>query len=411
MTDVRMKGFSRRYSLRELELLIEDRVRPLSTERIPFSLAQGRTLAEAITAPRNVPPHPKSAMDGYAVRAEDLPGRLRVVGQIMAKERYEGPVGPGEAVRIMTGAQVPAGADTVVMVEDTSSEPPFVRVDAAQEAGRHVLRTGEDLTAGQTVLAPGRRLGPPDLAMLVNLDALEVLVQRRPRVRLIPTGSELVPVGQLPADGEVVESNSYMLGAMIERDGGIAMPHAIVRDDPELLKRALLEPGADFIVVTGGSSVGMEDFGPVVVREIGELPIHGLHMKPASPSGLGFVGGVPVLLAPGYPIASYVAWDMIGRQVVQRQLGRAPELPYPQRLARLAKAEKKPEPQVFIMRVLLQESSSGLLAASIPGGAALLSTLTSADGFVILPEGERVFEAGTSVVVYCYDNRGGIRSD
>lgn len=404
MTDVRMKGFSRRYGLRELELLIEDRVAALSTERIPFSLALGRVLAEPIVAPRDVPPHPKSAMDGYAVRAADLPGRLRVVGQIMAKESYEGAVGPGEAVRIMTGARVPGGADTVVMVEDTADEPPFVRVEAAHEAGRHVLRAGEDLRGGATVLAPGRRLGPADLAMLVNLDALEVTVRRAPRVRLIPTGSELVPVGHAPTGSEVVESNSYMLGAMIARDGGVPMPHPIVRDDPALLEQALLEPGADLIVVTGGSSVGMEDFGPVVVRRLGELPIHGLHLKPASPSGLGFVNGVPVLLAPGYPIASYVAWDMIGRVVVQRLLGRHPELPYRQRQARLARTERKPEPQVFVLRVRLEEASSGLLAASIPGGAALLSTLTSADGFVILPEGQREFAAGTSVIVHCYDS-------
>lgn len=404
MSDVRMKGFSRRYDLRELELCIQDRVGPLGTERVPFSLARGRVLAAPVFAPKDVPPHPKSAMDGYAVRAEDLPGRLRVVGEIMAKERYEGAVGPKEAVRIMTGARVPDGADTVVMVEDTQPEPPFVKVELAQEPGRHVLRTGEDLSQGATVLAPGRRLGPADLAMLVNLDALEVTVRRAPRVRLIPTGSELVPVGHPPTDSLVVESNSYMLGALIERDGGVPLPHPIVRDDPALLERALLEPGADLIVVTGGSSVGLEDFGPVVVRKLGELPIHGLHMKPGSPSGLGFVNGVPVLLAPGYPIASYVAWDMIGRVVLQRQLGRTPELPYRQRSARLAKSEKKPEPQVFIMRVRLAESGSGLLATSIAGGAGLLSTLTSADGFVVLPEGQREFEAGTPVTVYCYDH-------
>ena len=148
----------------------------------------------------------------------------------------------------------------------------------------------------------------------------------------------------------------------------------------------------------------MEDFGPVVVRKIGELPIHGLHMKPASPSGLGFVGGVPVLLAPGYPIAGYVAWDMIGRRVLQKQLGRVPALPYPERRARLLRTEKKPAAQVLVLRVRLEPSSDGLTAASIPGGAALLSTLTGADGFVILPEGVEQIEAGTEVTVYCYPN-------
>lgn len=404
MTDVRMKGFGRRHRLAELEALINARIQTVGSETIPFSFAKGRVLAESVVAPRNVPPHAKSAMDGYAVRAADLPGRCRVVGELMAKEQFDGVVGPGEAVRIMTGARVPDGADAVVMVEDTVSEGDHVRIDLATEPGRHVLATGEDLTEGAVVLREGRRLGAADLAMLVNLDALEVSVKRAPRVRLIPTGSELIPAGQVPTGNEVVESNSYMLGALIERDGGVHESHPIVRDDPDLLASALRRPGADLIVVTGGSSVGKEDFGPVVVRQIGELPIHGLHMKPASPSGLGFVDGVPVLLAPGYPIAAYVAWDMIGRPIIQKQLGRAPSLPYRERLARLAKPEKKPEAQVFILRVQLEATDQGWLARSIPGGAALLSTLTEADGFVILPDGVSELAAGTPVVVHCYES-------
>lgn len=402
MTDVRMRGFRQRHALREVEALIEARIRPLDVERVPFSLTLGRVLAEPVVAPRNVPPHPKSAMDGYAVRAADLPGRLEVVGEIMAKASFDRRLEKGEAVRIMTGARVPEGADTVVMVEDTVSEPPYVSMDHASVAGRHVLRTGEDLSAGAVILEPGRRLGPADLSMLVNLDALEVTVRRTPKVRLIPTGNELIPAGQAPSGNEVVESNSYMLSAMIERDGGVAMPHPIVRDDKEMLKEAIRRPGADLVVVTGGSSVGMEDFGPVVVRELGELPIHGLHMKPASPSGVGFVDGVPVLLAPGYPIAGYVAWDMIGRLIVQRQLGRTPALPYAKCSARLARSEKKAEAQVLILRVKLEATEGGLVASSIKGGAALLSTLTGADGFVIMPEGTSELEAGTEVTVYCY---------
>ena len=401
MADVRMRGFAKRSSVADAEALIAARITPLGVERVPFALALGRTLAEDVVPSENVPPHAKSMMDGYAVRAADLPARLRVAGQLMAADRFEGVAGAGEAVRIMTGARLPAGTDTVVMVEQTTLEGDQVTIAVAQPAGTHVLQAGDDLTAGRPILTAGRRLRPQDVAMLVTAGALEVAVQRRPRVRIIPTGNELVPVGR-PAEGRVVESNSYLLAALAQRDGADPILYPIVPDDRGLLERALTEPGADLIVMTGGSSVGQEDLGPVIVAAIGELAIHGLHVKPASPTGIGFVRGVPVVLAPGFPVASFVAWDLFVRPIVQRMLGAPAALPYPTRRVRLAAGIEKPAHRVDVVRVVL---GGGPLpeATGLPGGAALLSTTTRADGFLLLAAGTASYPAGAELDVHLYD--------
>ena len=403
MSDVRMKGFTKRTSVTDAWALIEARVGPLGSERVPFRSALGRILAEDVTADRNVPPHPRSAMDGYAVRSADLPGTLEVLGELMAAEVFEGTLGRGQAMRIMTGAKVPDGADCVVMVEDTRAEEDRVVIDGAAAPGQHILQTGEDLREGKVVLARGRRLRPQDLSMLVTVSALEVLVRRRPRVRIIPTGTELVRAGVRPTGSQVVESNSHMLEALALRDGAEVAVHPIVSDDRELLARALQEPGADVVVVTGGSSVGLEDYAPVVVRELGELPIHGIAVKPASPTAIGFLGRTAVVLAPGFPVASFVAWDLFVRPILQRLAGAPVRLPYEKTRVRLTQPYEKPPQRVDVARVVLHPSSDGpALASVLPGGAALLSTVTRADAFLLLEAGTGRFEAGTELDAHLY---------
>ncbi|MCK6549350.1 molybdopterin molybdotransferase MoeA [Myxococcota bacterium] len=405
--DVRMKGFQKRASVADVQALVDARIGPLGLERVPFRSALGRVLAEDVVSPRDVPPHPRSAMDGYAVRAADCPGTLDVVAEVKAAEQLPFEVQPGQAVRIMTGARVPAGADAVVMVEDTKLDGARVAIASAPKPGQHVLDTGSDLGRGQVVLAKGRRLLAHDVAMLVSVGALEVAVQRRPRVRIIPTGTELVRAGVEPTGSQVVESNSFMLEALALRDGAEVMLHPIVPDDLGMIRRALSEPGADVIVSTGGSSVGVEDFLPVVVRELGELVIHGVDVRPASPTGVGFIGATAVVLAPGFPVASYVAWDLFVRPIVQRMGGVEPVLPYRITRARLAKDVKKPASRVEIQRVVLSRAGDGglPLASGLPGGAAILSTLTRADGFVWLPAGTAELGAGTEVDVHLYADR------
>ena len=307
MNDVRMKGFKSRASVIEARTLICERTAPLGLERVPFRTAGGRILAEDVVADRNVPPHDRSAMDGYAVRAEDVLAAtdsavtLKVIGEIKAAEQLEKRVAAGEAVRVMTGAKIPDGASAVIMVEDTEDGGDTVVIKRSASDGQHILKTGEDLMANKPVLSAGRTLRPQDISMLVTVGALEVAVQRKPRVRIVPTGTELVRAGQKPTGSEVVESNSFLLEGLALRDGADPVLHPIVQDDRETLTRVLTEPGADLIVVTGGSSVGKEDYAPVIVRELGELPIHGVHVKPASPTGIGFIQGRPGRARAGLP--------------------------------------------------------------------------------------------------------------
>jgi len=397
-SDVRMKGFAKRSSVADAEALIAARITALGSERVPFVRAHGRILAEDIVSDRDIPPHAKSAMDGYAVRAADCPGRLTVVAELMAADVSSAVLGPGQAARIMTGARLVSGADTVVMVESTKLEGDVVIIAASDPTGTHVLRQGEDLSIGQTVLTKGRRIRAQDVAMLVTVGALEVAVARKPRVRIVPTGNELVPPGASAIGSQVVESNSFMLALLAERDGAEVEVHPIVRDDEAALERAIAREGADLVVVTGGSSVGKQDLGPVVVRRAGELPIHGVHARPASPSGVGFAHGKAIVLAPGFPVASYVAWDLFGRTIVQRMLGIEPFLPYPLTSGVLAAPYSKPPERLDIARVTLSNGAISVL----PGGAALLSTTTKADGFVLFPPGNGRFSAGSTNAVHLY---------
>jgi molybdopterin molybdotransferase len=342
-------------------------------------------------------------MDGYAVRSADVPGTLKIAGEITAAQTFERAVASGEAVRIMTGARVPEGADQVVMVEETKADGDRVEIKARSNAGQHILETGADLEAGQVVLARGRRLRPEDVAMSINVGALELAVYQKPRVRIVPTGNELVRPGVNPTGSQIVESNSFMLEGLAIRDGADPTLHPIVPDQVDLLRRALTEPGADVIVVTGGSSVGKEDYAPVVLREIGELAIHGVDVRPASPTGIGFIDRSLVVLAPGYPVASYVAWDLFVRPIVQRLTGLEPQLPYRVVRARLARDHKKPASRVEIARAVLEPHQGALPSASIlPGGAALLSTITRADGFILFDAGSDSFAAESEVDVHLY---------
>ena len=199
-TDVRMRGFKSRASVHEAQALIHDRVTTLGVERVSFRAALHRILAEDVVSDRNVPVHDRAAMDGYAVRAEDvseahLPKSLEVIAEIKAAEQFSGELGPQEAFRIMTGGKIPDGANSVVMVEHTDDHGAQVNIKKSAREGQHVLKKGEDLEHGRTVLTAGRKLRAQDVSMLVTVGALEVSVQRRPRVRIIPTGTELVRAG------------------------------------------------------------------------------------------------------------------------------------------------------------------------------------------------------------------------
>ncbi len=399
--EVRLKGFSRRAPLADFLSWIDAQVTPLGTERVPFRDAYDRILAQDVLSKVSVPSFRRAAMDGYAIRAHDVPGTLALRGELMAADSARAPVGPGEAMRVMTGARIPDGADAVVMVEHAKLDQERVDIASATTPGKHILRVGEDIEAGKPVLERGRRLRPQDLAMLVQAGALEVTVRRRPQVMILPTGTELLPTGERAEGSQVVESNSFMLQALARRDGAEAYLHPIAPDDREQMKAIMQSCRADVLVVSGGSSVGKEDLAPVVANEVGEVAIHGLALKPASSTGIGRIGNTIVVLGPGYPVAAYVAWDLVVRPVINRLLDTPDRWPYEVVTAVLDAPYPKRRGRIEVVRVVLNDDEPPL-ATVLPGGSAILSTLTAGDGFLCLPEELGPLAAGDPVDVHLY---------
>ncbi len=331
--DVRMRGFPSRVDVDEVWRLVRELTQPLTSEPVGLEDAAGRVLACEVVAPVAVPGFARAAMDGYAVRGEETfgasdynPLTFRLIGEAMPGRPFPGVVESGQAARIMTGAPLPRGADGVVMAEyareSEGASGKEVAVTESVPPGRHVGQVGEDIEAGQALLHPGRVLRPQDVGVLASVGIGTVAVIRRPTVRLVITGDELLPPGSIPAGAQIVDSNSVMLEALARRDGGIPIRDPIVPDRREAVEAAILDPQGDVVLVSGGSSVGAEDHAPLIVAQHGELLVHGVAMRPSSPTGLGRLGNRLVFLLPGNPVSCLSAYDFFAGPAV-RFLGRA----------------------------------------------------------------------------------------
>jgi molybdopterin molybdotransferase len=404
--DVRMKGFRERASVEAALDAALDGVAPLATEEVPPGLAAGRVLAGAVVSDVDIPPFRRAAMDGYAVRAEDTfgasgydPVELAVVGSSMPGVGPDASMGPGEALRIMTGAPVPTEADAVLRAEDATLVGDVVEVRAAVASGRHVGRVGEDVDRGDTVLEAGRRVRAQDAALLASIGVPGVLVHRRPRVRIVVSGDELRAPGDRPGGFQIVDSNSVMLTALVERDGGLV---EVVRvpDDEAAMREALRPEGVDVVVTSGAASVGAEDRVPLLVDELGELVVHGVAMRPSSPTGVGRIDGVPVLILPGNPVSCLVAYEFFAGPVVRRLGGRPTD--WPHRFVHLPLGERLVSQvgRVDYARVRIDDGHVFPIAVS---GASRLSSLTEADGFVIVPKALEGFPIGAEVRVGLFE--------
>jgi len=403
--DVRMRGFRERVTVEDARAAALDGVVPLASEAVPVTECAGRVLATSVTSRVSVPPFRRATMDGYAVRAGDTFGAspyspivLAVTGASMPGDSVIESIGVGEAARIMTGAPVPDGADAVLRAEDAGERLDDVEVRAAVAEGRNIGRIGEDIDAGTEVLASGRRLLAQDVGLLASIGHNPVLVHRRPSVRIIVSGDELLAPGEAPGDSHIVDSNSPMLATLVSRDGGIP-DVARLPDDQEMMRAALAEPGADVIVTAGAASVGTEDIVPLLVAELGELMVHGVAMRPSSPSGVGRIGGVPVLLVPGNPVSCLVAYDFFAGPVIRRLGGRAEQWPYSTVRLALRKRLVSQIGRTDYARVVVREDRVEPLAVS---GASVLSSVTRASGFVVIPEGLEGYAAGAEVDVHLY---------
>jgi molybdopterin molybdotransferase len=405
--DIRMRGFRDRSEVADVLRLIDTRVGPLGPESVRSADACGRVLAADVRAEVAVPGFDRAAMDGYALRAQETFGAgaynalaLRVVGEALPGRPFAGQVGEGQAVRIMTGAPLPDGADAVLPVELAEETAGVVRVLESVASGRHVGRRGEDVEPGSTVLWKGRVLRPQDVGLLVALGVSEVPVVRRPRVDILITGDELLPAGSRPQGCQIVDSNSPMLAALVRRDGAEPAVLQILPDRREVIREAIGQSTADALLISGGSSVGKEDHAPVLLAELGELAVHGVALRPASPAGVGFLGGRPVFLIPGNPVSCLCAYDLFAGRALRRLGGRPPEMPYRTQAVPLAAKIASAVGRVDYVRVRLRDGLAESLAVS---GASMLSTTTGADGFVLVPADSEGYPPGAVVSVYRYD--------
>jgi molybdopterin molybdotransferase len=405
-----MRGFARRHTVQQALEWLDAQTRPLSAETIPLQAACGRVLAASIVSDVDVPGFDRATMDGYAVVADSTEGAsaysrlpLTVIGDAMPGRGFEGSVSPGEAVRVMTGAPMPRGADAVLpaeWIETEDSDGGWVRVGAlaAVSPEKNVGRRGEDIVRGTTVLEAGRILRPQDLGVLSSIGRAEVPVVRRPRVRLVVTGNELLPSGCRPHGFRIADANGPMLAALIERDGGVVDFPGLVPDDRDAILDAL-HTEAEIVIVSGGSSVGVEDLAPTLVAEYGELAVHGIAMRPSSPTGLGRIDSRVVILLPGNPVSCLCGYDFFGGRAVRTLGGRTKDWPYRSIRAKLTRKINSQIGRLDYARVRVENGTVEPLAI---GGASMLSSTTRADGFVIIDEDSEGFATGSEVQVWLY---------
>jgi molybdopterin molybdotransferase len=410
-----MKGFRSRASVAELSAWIAGRINALSSENVSFRESCGRVLAKDVVATEAVPAFDRSAMDGYAVQAEEtfgasdyMPAPFRCVGKSRPGWSCEAAIGPGEAIEVATGAPLPRGADAVVPVEATRLEGETVLVTEAVPRGRHVSRRGEDFTAGALVLRAGRILRPQDLGVLSAVAAIRVAVVRRPRVVVMITGDELLAPGTPARDFKVPDINSVMLAHLVARDGGLCEVVGPLLDRRTLIRDAIVDAAsrADLVVVSGGSSAGPEDHVPGIIAELGRLIVHGVALRPASPTGVGLIleAELPVVMLPGNPVSCLCGYDFVAGPIGRRLAGRPAQWPYRSVNLPLATKLSSMVGRVDYARVRIRSDRVEPLSTS---GASILSTVSRADGFVVIPAGLEGYPAGASVEVWCYDEHTG----
>ncbi len=371
--------------------------RPLSAERVQVGAAAGRVLAEDVRAAVDLPPFPSSAMDGYAVRAADLPGTLRIAGESAAGAPFTGTLGPGEAVAISTGAVVPDGADAVAPVEIVVRKDNTVEVDRALEAGASVRRPGGDVRAGEVVAQAGTRLGPAGIGGIAAAGVASVLCSRRPRVALLATGSELVVPGESLEPGQIYESNTLMLSAALAVAGADVITEPSVPDDEPSLRAALeraLE--CDVVVTSGGVSVGEHDLVREVERELGvEESFWRVAIKPGKPLAFGTRDATLVFGLPGNPVSALVGAELFVKPALRALQGMPEPLPRFEP-ARLGNDLRRNEERDEFVRARARSDGDAVVVEPLRGQEShMIASASAADALIHVPRGNGELTAGS----------------
>jgi molybdopterin molybdotransferase len=395
----------------EARARVLDAIQPLAPLQLPLTEAHGCVSAEDVVATESLPAFASSAMDGFAVRSADVadatperPAELKIVGRALIGYRPETTVGGGEAVAIATGAPIPAGADTIVPIENAEMHGEVVRLFEAATSGRHVRPVGEDVAEGTVLVERGKRLGAPELGLLANAGYPTPLVHPRPRVVVLSTGDELIQPTETPEYGQIRDSNAYTIFGALREVGAMPVLAGIVRDDADSLKETVLDYliQADAFISSGGVSVGERDVVKAAFFKRGDIHFYKVAMQPGMPQGFGQIEGKPYFGLPGNPVSVFVSFELFVRPAMLTMMGRS-QVDRPQVTATLAADVSGPKGKMQYARVVVERGDSGWVATPTGGrGSNLISTVARANGLAMVPPGTETAPAGSSVQVMVF---------
>ncbi len=411
LKSLRKIGFSKLTFLEDALKILDSHIKPTSLEELETSKALNRILANNIISDLDIPPFDRSAMDGYAVKAEDTfeaspsnPKVIKKIGTVEIGEQTELVLKSGDAIRISTGAVIPQGADSVIKIEDTNIDGDKISLYTSVVPGKNISKKGEDIPRGTNILRAGITIKASHIALLSSLGIKHVKVKKKPKVSVFAVGDELIEVGNPLPTNKIYNSNSPMVSSLVETYGGSVVRELNIKDNKDEIRNSLIKSSVDsqIIIFTGGTSVGTKDFLPETIRENGKVLVHGIAIRPGSPVLIGLKDQSLVFCLPGTPVAAYICFLLIVGTTIKKMLGCVNMDPRVEIIATISK--DVPVSRMgykHFLRVRLEKKENKLLALPVKlKGSGIISSLTQSDGIVEISEDREGLKKGEEVVVY-----------
>ena len=403
-------GFSKLTSLEDAIKALNNRIKLGPNEKIETNNALNRILANDIESNIDIPPFERSAMDGYAVKAEDTfgaspknPKKIKLIGKSEIGEISNSEISKGEATRISTGAAIPKGSNAVIKIEDTEIESDTITFYNSIVPGKNVSKKGEDIPKGVKVLKAGTELKPEHIALLCALGFDKIEVKCQPKVSVFATGDELIEVGNPLEPYKIYNSNTYMISSLVKVYGGLVSRELTLKDDKEIIKNKLMESQLDsqVIIFTGGTSVGTKDYLPETILENGKILVHGIAMRPGSPILIGYINNTLIFCLPGTPVASYIGFITVVGPTIRKIMGCINPDPRIEMVATIDRdVPVSGMGHINFLRVKIEKVKEDFKAIPVKlKGSGIISSLTEADGIVEIPPTQEGLKKGSKVMV------------